>query len=157
MNRQQGGREGRGGDGDRAEALADDLRRVVGTLVRAVRAMPGGEKTAQSDTLGLLEREGAMNVAAMAERRGVRHQTMRLVVAQMEAAGWVEGMPDPADGRSRLYALSAAGQAEVERARAIRIARIGGRIREALSEAEQAQLHAAIPLLERIAAGSAGS
>ncbi|WP_207460387.1 hypothetical protein [Azospirillum sp. SYSU D00513] len=46
-----------------AAMLAEELRRAIGTFVRTVRDDADGPKTAQSETLGLLERCGAMNIA----------------------------------------------------------------------------------------------
>src|SRR5690606_32256515 len=64
-------------------ALAEELRHAIGTFVRAIRKRTATEKSAQSDVLGLLEREGAMNVAALAQRRNVTHQSMRVAAAQL--------------------------------------------------------------------------
>jgi DNA-binding MarR family transcriptional regulator len=136
------------------EALAEELRRAVSRFVRVVRDKAGTEKSAQSEALVLLERDGAMNIAAMAQRRKVTHQTMRVVVNQLEKAGWVERLADPQDGRSQLIALSNAGRAELRRARRARSSKIDAMIDKTLSDQERDQLRFAITLLDRLSAAA---
>jgi DNA-binding MarR family transcriptional regulator len=50
-------------------------------------------------------------VGELADRAGVRKQTMREAVEQLERAGYVELRPNPRDGRSRLVFLTPRGQA----------------------------------------------
>lgn len=137
-----------------ALALAEELRRAIGTFVRVIREETATERSAQSETLGLLAREGAMNVAALAQRRRVTHQTMRVVVAQLVADGLVERSADSADRRSWQLSLSRAGRAQVLRDRGTRAARIGTLIGTTLSVAERKQLRTAIGLLERLSAAA---
>jgi hypothetical protein len=99
-----------GESSDDATRLAEALRQSVSAFVRAVRQRTGTEKSAQSETLDLLESFGPMNVAALAGRRGVTHQTMRLVVAGLEADGLVQQLANTADRRSRLVSITSEGQ-----------------------------------------------
>jgi DNA-binding MarR family transcriptional regulator len=138
-------------EGEDAARLARDLRRSVGTFVRAVRHDSGTQRSAQSETLDLLHRDGPMNVAFLASRRGVTHQTMRLVVAQLEAGGLVRQDPDPSDRRSRLATLTPAGSKALDGERAARTAHIETAIRQLLTQQEQDVLRTAIPLLDRLA------
>lgn len=131
--------------------LAHDLRRSIGAFVRAVRQDTGTVRSAQSETLDLLQRLGPMNVAALAEKRGVTHQTMRLVVAGLDAEGLVQQEADPADRRSRLVTISPAGDAALVRERQARASRIDEAIQTRLSPGEQDLLRAAIPILDRLA------
>lgn len=137
-------------DEDAIAKLAQDLRQSVGTFVRAVRHDSGTQRSAQSETLDLLHRDGPMNVASLANRRGVTHQTMRLVVAQLEAGGMVRQEPDPADRRSRLATLTPAGSEALVCEREARTARIETAIRHLLSQQEQDVLRLAVPLLDRL-------
>lgn len=137
-----------------ALALAEELRRAIGTFVRVVRERTDTETSAQSETLGLLDRDGAMNVAALAQRRTVTHQTMRVVVAQLVAEGLVERRPDPEDRRSQLLSLSDAGRDAVLRDRRSRASRIGKMIEKTLSVAEREHLRKSISLLDRIGAAA---
>jgi DNA-binding MarR family transcriptional regulator len=137
-----------------AHRLADDLRRSVSGFVRAIRQDTGTTKSAQSETLDVLDRLGPMNVAALAETRGVTHQTMRLVVAQLETSGLVKQEADPSDRRSRLVSMSAAGLDALARERMARTSRIADAIRSQLSHDEHDLLRAATVILDRLAAGS---
>lgn len=138
-----------------AAALAEDLRRAIGTFVRAVRKGADVGRSAQDETLGLLAREGAKNVAALSQARNVKHQTMRLVAAQLEAASLVRSDPDPHDGRSRLLTISEAGRAHLERGQQARAARIADLIRTTLSEGDRDTLRAGIALIERLSISAA--
>lgn len=139
-----------------ASRLAHDLRRSVSAFVRTIRQDSGTVRSAQSEALDLLHRLGPMNVATLAEKRGVTHQTMRLVVAQLEATGSVKQQPDPADRRSRLVSISPAGRDAVLREQNARASRIEEAIRTRLSVDEQQMLRAAVPLLERLATPAVG-
>jgi DNA-binding MarR family transcriptional regulator len=134
-----------------AVSLAADLRRSVSRFVRAIRQDTGTIRSAQSETLDLLEKVGPMNVAALAARRGVAHQTMRLVVAQLEAAHLVGQAPDPADRRSRLISIAPEGRAALERERDARSSRIQNVIEARLTGYERDILRAAIAILDRLA------
>lgn len=137
----------------KAEAilLARDLRQSIGSFVRAIRQATGTTRSAQSETLDLFHRLGPMNVATVAEKRGVTHQTMRLVVAQLDAAGLVQQDADPADRRSRLVSISPAGRDTLAREQDARTSRIEDAIRTRLSPGEQDLLRAAISILNRLA------
>lgn len=137
-----------------AVALAEELRRAIDAFVRVTREKTATEKSAQSEALGLLDREGAMNVAALAQQRSVTHQSMRVVVAQLIADGLIERSPDPGDRRSWLLSLSATGRAQMLRDRDARASRIGALIETTLSVAERKHLDASIGLLDRISAAA---
>lgn len=130
--------------------LAEDLRWVTGKFVRNVRSQAGTPTTSQSETLGLLEREGPMSVAALAVHRKVKHQSMRLVAAQLEAAELVAKRADPADGRSGLLSLTAQGRQALSQSREARTSRIATLIEERLSDEERRTLEAAIAVIERL-------
>lgn len=129
--------------------LAETLRRVIGDLVRLVREEAGTPSSAQSETLGLLGRHGAQSMARLATARGVRHQSMRLVVAQMEAEGLVHRAPDPADARGQLVTITAAGQDRLQAGRAARSQWIAARLAQ-LSPPDRAALAAAMPALQAL-------
>jgi DNA-binding MarR family transcriptional regulator len=138
------------------ESLAEDLRRAVGTFVRAVREKSDAEKSAQTEALGLLDRDGPMNIAALAQRRNVTHQTMRLVVAQLETAGLVARQADPADRRSQLFSLSPLGHSALTRGRTARASKIGEMIDKTLTVEEQGVLQTAVALLDKLSAAAGG-
>ena len=133
-----------------ALALGEELRRVVGTFVRSIRRQAGTPTGSQAETLALLDRQGAMSVADLAAERKVKHQSMRLVVAQLEASGLVTRLPNPDDGRSQLVALSDKGRAVLAEAREARRREIAALIDARLTDEERQVLRAAIGLIERL-------
>ena len=135
---------------DDVTPLAESLRDVVGRLVRAVRQASGTESSAQGDALAQLDRNGPVSVAVLADSRGVSHQSMRLVVARMEALGQVERRPDPADGRGFLVELTPAGQAEAAAGRQRRTQWLAQAITAQFTQQEQDTLRAAVALLDRL-------
>lgn len=139
-----------GGPKGEALLLAEDLRWVTGKFVRSVRLQAGTPTTSQSETLGLLERQGPMSVADLAAHRKVKHQSMRLVVAQLEATDLVARRPDPADGRSGLVSLTTHGRQALEQSREARTMHIAALIEQRLSDDERRVLEAAIAVIERL-------
>lgn len=133
-----------------ALALGEELRRVVGAFVRGIRREADTPTSSQSETLGLLDRQGPMSVASLATERKVKHQSMRLVVGQLETARLVTRLPNPEDGRSQLVALSDEGRAALVRSREARQRQIASLIDERLSDADRQVLRAAIELIERL-------
>lgn len=133
-----------------ALALAEDLRATLGRFVRGVKTQANTPTTSQSETLSLLDRAGPLSVAELADRRKVRHQSMRLVAGQLESDGLISKMPNPADGRSQLLSITESGRAELFRAREARTAQIAGLIEERLSDEERQTLQAAIRIIERL-------
>ena len=131
--------------------LAEDLRSAVSAFVRSVRYDTDTPRSAGSDTLELLDRGGPANIAALAQVRNVKHQSMRLVTAQLEEEGLVERTPDPQDGRSVLFAVTARGREQLRTARAARSAHIADLIAARLAPGERAELRAAIRLVARLA------
>lgn len=131
--------------------LAEDLRSAVSAFVRTVRYDTDTPRSAGADTLELLDRDGPANIAALAQIRNVKHQSMRLVTAQLEEEGLVERTPDPRDGRSVLFAVTPRGRDRLRDARAARAAHIADLIAARLSADECAELRAAIRLIGRLA------
>jgi DNA-binding MarR family transcriptional regulator len=131
-------------------SLAERLRITVGRFVRSVRQEAETPTTSQSETLQLLEVSGPMSVAELASQRHVRHQSMRLVTAQLEAEGLVEKLPNPADGRSRLLSVTVKGRETLAAARSARTSRIAALIGDRLTEEERRTLEAAITIIDRL-------
>lgn len=132
------------------DALAAALRTAVGRFVRTVRTASGTARTAQSEVLAQLERDGPLTVAVLAAARGVTHQSMRLVVARLASQELVACTPDPQDGRSQRVALTSQGVAAVQADQAARSAWLSGAIAASLSAEERVALAAAVDLLGRL-------
>lgn len=133
--------------------LAADLRAALSPLVRRLRQVkPDGELTfSQISVLVRLDREGPATASELAAGEGIRPQSMCTIVGVLQERGLVARDPDPGDGRRIVVSLTGAGLDGLHGARAERSRRITAAITEQLSPAEQEQLAAAVPLLERIA------
>jgi len=130
--------------------LAEDLRATLGRFVRLVKNEANTPTTSHSETLSLLDRSGPLTVAELANLRNVRHQSMRLVTAQLELDGLVGKLPNPADGRSRLLSITQKGREELSRSRKARTLKIAALIEERLSNQDRQTLQAAILIIERL-------
>ena len=135
-------------DVDRAAA---ELRACLGPLVRRLRTVHKDELTlSQITVLVRLEREGPSTSGALALAEEIRPQSMGAIVSGLEAGGLVLRTPDPCDGRRVAVAISAKGRRSLQGVRQEKARRLARAIGEGLSPAEQEQLIAAIPLLERL-------
>lgn len=132
------------------ESLADDLRDVIGRFVRAVRSQARTPSEAHGETLSFLERSGPVSIAMLADGRGVRHQSMRLVIARLGSEGLIELIADPQDRRGYLVHLTKKGCAENAAARKARTAWIADALAATMGPSEISTLKAAVPLLQKI-------
>ena len=133
------------------EALASDLRVVIGQLVRRLRAERRDLSLAQATVLGRLDRVGPCGVSDLAAGERVRPQSMASTVAALLAAGLVSRAPDPGDRRRVLIALTPAGREALAADRRRREGWLADAIRGDLSPKEQRALADAAVLLSRIA------
>ncbi|WP_239953074.1 MarR family winged helix-turn-helix transcriptional regulator [Pantoea sp. Z09] len=97
--------------------LAEALRRSVSTFVRQVRVATATPRTSQLETLELLETHGAITIAELARLRGVKHQSMRLVIQELESQGYITRQPNPQDARAQHIALTETARALLRDAR----------------------------------------
>ncbi|MGI4876584.1 MAG: MarR family winged helix-turn-helix transcriptional regulator [Janthinobacterium lividum] len=137
---------------DRATTLAHDIRGLAGKLKRRLREQSNvGDLTAsQTAVLLRLEKDGPATTSSLARAEGMRPQSMGAVVAALESAGLVEGVPDPSDGRQTIVSLTDAFRKLVGEGRAARQDWLFRTIEARLSSREQEQLAAAIALLQRL-------
>ena len=133
------------------EALASDLRVVLGQLVRRLRAERRDLPLPQLTVLGRLDRAGPAGVSDLAAGERVRPQSMAATVASLAEAGLVSRTPDPRDGRRVLIDLTPAGREALAADRRRREGWMAGAIRRDLSPKEQRTLADATALLARIA------
>ena len=138
----------------RALAVAAELRVVVGRLMRRLReqASAGDLTSSQKSVLLHLEREGSATVTVLARAQDMRPQSMGAIVSTLEAAGLLEGKPDPTDGRRTLLSLTAACREMITAGRAARQDWLFRAIQANLDSQEQEQLAGAVELLKRLAA-----
>ncbi|NJP95615.1 MarR family transcriptional regulator [Nonomuraea sp. FMUSA5-5] len=131
------------------DTLAEDLRQVIGRLVRAARAadtMPPGEAA----ILGHLDRGGPRTTAELAHLRGVTHQAAAKSVKELLGDDLVRAEPHPHDGRKLLLHITDRGRARLQRERAQRAGWLDAAIRDTLSPEERRRLRECVPLLARL-------
>jgi DNA-binding MarR family transcriptional regulator len=102
---------------DRAETLADCLRKLVQLLPQVTRGIrrrqvPLGIAGAKlgprhGAALSLLNQEGALTVGRLATELGLTLPTVSGIIADVEQAGFVQRMPDPTDRRRTIVSLVA--------------------------------------------------
>lgn len=129
--------------------LAEELRQVIGQLVRTVRAadkMPPGEAA----VLGYLDRTGPLTTADIAQQRAVSHQSAAKSVKELLAQGLVHAEAHPSDGRKLLLHLTPTGRVRLAEERQRRADWLGTAINDVLASDEQETLGAALPLLSRL-------
>lgn len=129
--------------------LAERMRAATGAFVRAVRQGAGTPSDARLSTLAYLDGRAA-SAADLARWRGVTHQTMRVLMAQMSKDGLAETAPDPHDGRSVLYSITPAGTTALTRSREARASWIADRWIKDLTPNEKAALRTTLDALDRL-------
>ena len=134
------------------EAVASELRVVLGQLVRRLRAEHSHRfSLAQGAVLGRLDREGARSTSDLAASERVRPQSMAQTVCELEAEGLISRRPDPADRRRALLELTPEGQTTLQIDRAQREGWLIKVLSESYTPEEQDALARAVPLLARLA------
>ena len=136
----------------RAQALAAELRAVLGTLKRRLRgqAQPGDLTWSQISALLRLDQDGPATVTTLARAEGVRPQSMGATIAVLEAAGLVSGAPDPNDGRQTILSLTPACREWLAAVRAAGEDWLFRAIRRSFAPDELDQLAGAITVLKRL-------
>lgn len=137
---------------ERASALAAELRPLLGKLKRRLReqADTGDLTPSQVAVVLRLEKEGPATTSALARSEGMRPQSMAAIVAALEAAGFVGGAPDPADGRQTLLSLTDDCRQRLLKGRAARQDWLSRTLQARLSAEEQDLLATAVGLLKRL-------
>lgn len=91
-----------------------------------------------------------MNTAALAGLRGVTHQSMRLVVEQLDETGLITRTADLRDRRSQSMVITEAGRRHLERFQEARASLISDLIGRTLTIEERRTLGHAVGLLDRL-------
>lgn len=136
--------------------LTDSAARLRMAVVRTARrlrqeaATEAGELTPTSAAaLATVERHGPLTPSELAAIERVRRPTATRVLRVLAEAGLVERTPDPADGRSALVSVTAAGRERLRRLRGRKNAYLARRMRD-LPEEDLRTLERATEILERI-------
>jgi DNA-binding MarR family transcriptional regulator len=136
-----------------ASRVASDLHVSIGRLVRRLRQghVPGDLTLSEASVLSRLDIRGPATPSELAAEERVRPQAMSTTLAGLEARGLVARAGDPGDGRRVLMSLTDAGRQLLVDRRGIKAARMARALATGFTPAEQQQLAAATPLLERLA------
>lgn len=130
--------------------VASDLRAVLGSLVRRLRA-EHRFPLSHGAVLGRLDRSGPQSVSELAVAERVRPQSMAQTVSDLEAERLVMRRPDPNDGRRALLELTAHGREALDSDRRQRAGWLAQAMEQDLSPSEQEVLAEAVDLLRRLA------
>lgn len=132
------------------QQLAEELRQLVSHLVRNVRVSTATVRTSQYETLDLLDSHDALSIADLARLRGVKHQSMRLVVNELEAQGLVLRQKSAQDARAQVIVLSEHARAALAAARQQRTDWIAARISETLDQQDRDDLQKGLAALRKL-------
>lgn len=134
------------------EAAAAELRATLGLLFRRIRqTRRGGDLTLpESSALSRLDHHGPTTAAQLAKLEQISPQSMGTTLQSLEAKGLIERAADPTDGRRVMLSLTPAGRGSVDSKRAARTEQLT-RALAALTDEELAQVHAVLPVLDRLA------
>jgi DNA-binding MarR family transcriptional regulator len=132
--------------------MALEMRTLVGKLRRKLREQAGHEDftSSQASVLLRLEKDGPATVSNLARAEAMRPQSMSAVIAPLEAAGLVSGVPDPNDGRQTLLSLTQKCRDLAQQSRAAKQDWLTKTILAKLSPQEQEQLAAALEVLAQL-------
>src|SRR5215510_5889999 len=132
------------------------LRMGIVRTARRLRQEAASEATGLTPTstaaLATIERHGPLTPSELAEIERVKRPTVTRALGCLEREGLIERTPDPADGRSSLVAVNAAGRERLRRLRGRKNAYLARHMRE-LSAEEVATLERAAEILDRMREG----
>lgn len=132
------------------QRLANELRQVISAFVRNARVATATVRTSQHETLDLLDTHQALSIADLARLRGVKHQSMRLVINELELQGLVQRQKSPQDARAQLIVLSESARALLADARAQRSEWIAQQIADKLDAAACEDLEKGVAALRKL-------
>ncbi|GHE87466.1 MarR family transcriptional regulator [Streptomyces longispororuber] len=96
------------------EELARQLSAIGAVKRDLARSLPYDCPAGSAAVLTLLSRYGEMRMGRLAELLAVDMSVTSRHVAHVAERGWIERSPDPADRRSRILRLTAAGTRQME-------------------------------------------
>jgi DNA-binding MarR family transcriptional regulator len=135
-----------------ASTLAAEMRTVFRKLKLRVREHGAGNDLTPSQISVVLrvEKDGAATVSSLARAEGMRPQSMSTIVAPLQNAGLLRGVPDPNDGRQTLMSLTPKCLKLLRDGRAARQDWLTAIIARKLTAHEQRKLRKALELLSRL-------
>ncbi len=143
----------------KATSLTDSATRLRLAIVRTARRLrqeaaseASGLTPTSTAALATIERHGPLTPSELAELERVKRPTVTRTLGCLEREGLIERTPDPADGRSTLISVNAAGRERLRRLRGRKNAYLARRMRDLPAEDLQA-LERAAEVLEDILEG----
>lgn len=94
--------------------LARQLRSVHAVNREIARCLPHDCPPASAGVLTLLHKHGDMRMSQLTEYLGIDLSVTSRHVAHATERGWIERLPDPRDGRSRLLRLTGSGRRQLD-------------------------------------------
>lgn len=131
----------------------NDLKVVLGRVVRRLRQghAPGELTLSELTVLSRLDRDGPASPSTLADGERVRPQAMGATLAVLEQRDLVDRTADPGDGRRCLMSITGEGRRVLLDRRTRSVHAVTTALADGFTPAEQRQLIAIIPLLERLA------
>ncbi len=127
------------------------LRMVIVRTARRLRQEAAGEGAELTPTAGsalaTVERHGPLTPSELAAIERIKRPTATRILRVLLEAGLVDRAPDPADGRSSLVSVNAAGRERLRRLRSRKNAYLARRMRD-LPPADVEALDRAATILE---------
>ena len=135
---------------------AAQLRMAIVRTARRLRQEAATETSGLTPTsiaaLATIERHGPMTPSEIAAIERVKRPTITRTLGCLEREGLIDRTRDPADRRSALVSLNAAGRERLRRLRGRKNAYLARRMRD-LSDEEVETLERAAEILERMREG----
>jgi DNA-binding MarR family transcriptional regulator len=134
---------------------AQRLRQVIGKLHRWLRVTDAGRAAglapARVSALLNVERNGPLRLSRLAEDEGINPTMLSRMVGDLVDAGLLERTSDAEDKRAAWVGVTPAGRELVQQLRRERTAAVDAAL-ATLDPDDAAQIEAALPALERLAA-----
>jgi DNA-binding MarR family transcriptional regulator len=118
-------------------SLTDSAARLRLGIVRTARRLrqeaateTGGLTPTSTAALATIERHGPLTPSELARLERVRRPTVTRTLGCLDREGLIERTPDPADGRSALVSVNAAGRERLRRVRGRKNAYLAKRMRD---------------------------
>lgn len=139
--------------------LTDSAARLRMAIVRTARRLrqeaaseASGLTPTSTAALATIDRHGPLTPSELAEIERVKRPTVTRTLGCLDREGLIERTPDPADGRSALVSVNAAGRERLRRLRGRKNAYLARRMK-GLSGADVATLERAAEILEEMLEG----
>lgn len=138
---------------DDAAEIAASLKLAVGRIARRLRQAHtvGDLALSEASVLARLDRDGADSPGSLAALERVRPQAMASTLAGLEERGLVSRRPHDADARRAVVEVTEAGRTMLADRRSESVQLLTAAVESQFTPQERRELHAALPLLDRLA------